>query len=37
MWDVLSWHDGTLAIAWWAVLLFVFLVLVAAGGHAARR
>ena len=20
MWDVLTWHNGTLAIAWWAVI-----------------
>jgi hypothetical protein len=23
MWDVLAWHDGTLAIAWWAVIVLV--------------
>jgi hypothetical protein len=37
MWDVLTWHDGTLSIAWWALLGFVFLVLVAAGSRAGRR
>ena len=29
MWDVLAWHDGTLSVAWWALLGFVVLVLVA--------
>jgi len=37
MWDVLTWHDGTLAIAWWVVILLVFLMLVAAGSQAAKR
>jgi hypothetical protein len=37
MWDILTWHDGTLAVAWWAVLIVIFLALVAAGGHAAKR
>jgi hypothetical protein len=37
MWDVLTWHDGTLSIAWWAVLLIVFLGLVAGGSRAAKR
>ena len=36
MWDVLTWHSGTLAIAWWAVILIVLIGL-AAGGSAARR
>jgi hypothetical protein len=36
MWDVLSWHSGTLAIAWWAVIL-IFLMAVIVGGSAARR
>jgi len=36
MWDVLSWNNGTLSIAWWAVLaLVVFLLGMAGhgGGH----
>jgi hypothetical protein len=37
MWDILTWHDGTLAVAWWAVLIVIFLALVAAGSHAAKR
>ena len=37
MWDVLKWQDGTLSVAWWAVIVLVFLVLVAGGSHAARR
>ena len=27
MWDVLSWHDGTLAIAWWFMLVVLLLLL----------
>lgn len=37
MWDVLSWHGGTLGIAWWAVVLIVFLGIVAGGSRAARK
>ena len=37
MWDVLKWQDGTLSVAWWAVIVRVCLVLVAGGSHAARR
>jgi hypothetical protein len=37
MWDVLTWHDGTLSVAWWALLGLVILVLVAAGSRAGRR
>jgi hypothetical protein len=37
MWDVLTWHNGTLAIAWWAILLFVFLVIATAGASAGRK
>jgi len=37
MWDVLTWHNGTLAVAWWAVLVLVFLLLVASGSRAAKR
>jgi hypothetical protein len=37
MWDILTWHDGTLAVAWWAVLVVVFLALIAGGSHAAKR
>jgi len=27
MWDVLSWHDGTLAVAWWFMLVVLLLLL----------
>src|SRR5262249_55389646 len=27
MWDVLTWHDGTLAIAWWAVIVLIVALL----------
>ena len=37
MWDVLKWHDGTLAIAWWFLLLLFVLLLVAAGSSAGKR
>jgi len=37
MWDVLTWHNGTLSIAWWAVIVLVFLMLVAGGSRAAKR
>jgi hypothetical protein len=36
MWDVLTWHDGTLAIAWWALVAIVILTIIAAGGRARR-
>jgi hypothetical protein len=31
MWDVLTWHNGTLSIAWWVVLLLALVLLAAAG------
>jgi len=37
MWDVLTWHDGTLAIAWWAVIVLVVGLLSIGGTAAARR
>jgi hypothetical protein len=37
MWDVLKWQDGTLSVAWWAVIVLVFLMLVAGGSRAAKR
>ena len=37
MWDVLTWHDGTLAIAWWAVIVLVVALLSIGGAAAARR
>jgi len=37
MWDVLTWHNGTLSVAWWAVIVLVFLMLVAGGSRAAKR
>jgi hypothetical protein len=37
VWDVLTWHDGTLSIAWWALLAFAVLVIVAAGSRAAGK
>lgn len=35
MWDVLTWHDGTLAIAWWAVIVLV-VALLSIGGERLR-
>ena len=37
MWDVLTWHDGTLAIAWWFLIVIVNALLSIGGGAAARR
>jgi hypothetical protein len=35
MWDVMEWHNGTLSVAWWAMLLVV-LVLIALAGALGR-
>jgi len=35
MWDVLEWHNGTLSVAWWAMLLII-LVLIALVGALGR-
>jgi hypothetical protein len=35
MWDVLSWHNGTLSIAWWVVLVLVVFLL-GMVGHSRR-
>lgn len=37
MWDVLSWHDGTLAIAWWAVIVLIVALLSIGGSSAAKK
>ena len=37
MWDVLRWHDGTLSVAWWALVGFAVLVVIAAGSRAGRK
>ena len=34
MWDVLRWHDGTLSVAWWALVGFAVLVVIAEVGLA---
>jgi hypothetical protein len=36
MWDIIKWHDGTLSVAWWALLAFALLVVIAAGTRAAK-
>jgi len=36
MWDVITWNDGKLAIAWWAVLLLLVVASII-GGSAAKR
>jgi hypothetical protein len=36
MWDILRWQDGTLSIAWWALLAFALLVIIAAGSRARK-
>jgi uncharacterized membrane protein YhaH (DUF805 family) len=37
MWDVVRWHDGTLSIAWWFLLVLLFVALVVAGNSGSRR
>jgi len=37
MWDVLTWQNDTLSVAWWALLGFALLVIIAAGSHAAKK
>jgi hypothetical protein len=37
MWDALKWQHTTLSLARWALLAFSFLLLVGAGGRAARK
>lgn len=37
VWDVLTWHHGTLAIAWWAVIVLIIALLSIGGASAARR
>jgi hypothetical protein len=37
MWDVLQWHNDTLSVAWWAVIGFALLVIIAAGSRSARK
>jgi hypothetical protein len=37
MWDILSWHDGTLAVAWWCLLAVFLLALIVGGSAAAKR
>jgi hypothetical protein len=37
MWDVVTWHNGTLAIAWWAIVVLVFTLIAAAGASGGRR
>jgi hypothetical protein len=36
MWDVLTWHNGTLSVAWWAIVVLV-LTMIAAAGASSRR
>jgi hypothetical protein len=37
MWDVLKWQNDTLSVAWWALVAFAVLVIIAAGSRAARK
>lgn len=37
MWHVVTWHSGTLAIAWWAVVVLVLTALGSAGARGGRR
>jgi hypothetical protein len=36
MWDIVRWQNDTLSIAWWALIAFALLVIIAAGSRAAR-
>jgi hypothetical protein len=36
MWDILRWDNNTLSIAWWALIAFALLVIIAAGARAAK-
>jgi hypothetical protein len=36
MWDILKWQNDTLSIAWWALVSFAVLVIIAAGSRAAK-
>jgi hypothetical protein len=36
-WDVLKWQNDTLGVAWWALVAFAVLVIVAAGSRAAKK
>jgi hypothetical protein len=37
VWDVLTWQNDTLSVAWWALVAFAVLVIIAAGSQAARK
>ena len=37
MWDVLKWQNDTLSIAWWALVAFAVLVIIAAGSRTTRK
>ena len=37
MWDVLKWQNDKLSVAWWALVAFALLVIIAAGSHAAKK
>jgi hypothetical protein len=37
MWDILKWQNDTLSVAWWALVAFAILVIIAAGSRAARK
>jgi hypothetical protein len=37
MWDILRWQHHTLSVAWWALIGFALLVIIAAGSRAARK
>jgi hypothetical protein len=36
MWDIVTWHNGTLSIAWWAFLVLLALAAIAGGARASR-
>jgi hypothetical protein len=37
MWEILKWQNDTLSVAWWFLIGFAVLVIVAAGSRAAKK
>jgi hypothetical protein len=37
VWDVLKWQNDTLSVAWWALVAFAVLVIIAAGSRTAKK
>jgi len=37
MWDVVKWQHHTLSVAWWALVAFAILVIIAAGSRTTKK